>query len=160
MDITNFIEFEDEDAITSFRGEFGFLSNFHKCTIRKNLVGKVYLSSEHYYVAHKAKTEKDHEYLRNHDFDGLKRAGREIDIREDWEEVKVEIMMEALLEKFTQNPELGQKLMDTGDRLIVEGNDWCDNFYGDCRCSKCVDINGENILGKLLMSLREYLRSL
>lgn len=152
--------FEYDEIINSFRGKYGFLSNFHECTIRKDLVGKVYRSSEHYFVAHKAKHEADHEMLRNHPFDGLKTAGREVELRDDWEEVKVDIMMEALLEKFTQNHELWDKLVATGDTPIIEGNTWHDNFYGDCSCPKCKNIEGKNVLGKLLMDLRSYLVSL
>ena len=64
--------------------------------------------------------------------------------------------MEYVVEcKFYQNPELLQKLIDTGDEELVEGNTWHDNFWGNCTCEKCRDIPGENHLGKILMDIRK-----
>ncbi len=154
----DFIEFEE--IIDKFRGKYGYLSNFHECHLHNDFTGKSYRSSEHYFVAHKASNDKDHEMLREHPFDGLKRAGQNIKLRDDWEEVKETIMMEALLEKFTRNHNLWDKLVATGDTPIVEGNTWHDNFYGDCICPKCEKIEGQNKLGQMLMDLRSYLRGL
>lgn len=70
-------------------------------------------------------------------------------LRRDWEEVKLDIMYELLKCKFDQNPSLKEKLINTGDRLLVEGNDWHDTYWGVCNGK------GSNHLGKLLMKLRE-----
>ena len=48
-----------------------------------------------------------------------------------------------------------EKLLSTKDRELIEGNFWHDNFWGDCSCKKCQDIEGGNRLGKLLMEIRE-----
>lgn len=69
----------------------------------------------------------------------------------------MEIMLELLRLKFTRNPELGKLLIATGDALLEEGNKWHDNFWGDCTCDDCRDIEGENWLGKLLMQVRDEL---
>ncbi len=37
---------------------------------------------------------------------------------------------------------------------IVEYNHWHDNFWGDCLCDRCKHIDGENMLGKMLMAIR------
>lgn len=49
--------------------------------------------------------------------------------RPDWEDVKVDIMLGLLRQKF-QHPELGAKLLATGDAYLVEGNTWGDTFWG------------------------------
>lgn len=72
--------------------------------------------------------------------------GRKVHLRPDWEEVKLGIMEEIVKAKFTQHPELKEKLLNTGDRLLVEGG--TDNFWG----------NKGNSLGKILMKVRMELR--
>jgi ribA/ribD-fused uncharacterized protein len=68
-------------------------------------------------------------------------------------------MEQILRSKFERNPELKKKLLETGDKILVEGNTCKDTFWG-------VDLNspdeespwlykGENHLGRLLMKLRE-----
>lgn len=39
-------------------------------------------------------------------------------------------------------------------REIVEGNYWHDNYWGNCTCDKCKNIEGQNKLGKILMKIR------
>lgn len=43
--------------------------------------------------------------------------------------------------------------MLTGDAELIEGNNWGDTFWGVCNG------RGENMLGKLLMEIRDYLRA-
>ena len=54
--------------------------------------------------------------------------------------------------KFTQNPDLLKKLLDTGDAELVEGNTWGDKVWGVC------NDEGENRLGKILMRIRSEIR--
>ncbi len=75
-------------------------------------------------------------------------------VRSDWEQVKIEIMREAVLKKFLTHTEIRKILLDTGDRLIVE-NSPTDYFWG---CG--ADGSGLNHLGKILMSVREQIRVL
>ena len=49
-------------------------------------------------------------------------------------------------------PELKQKLLETGNTELVEGNTWGDTFWG------VYNVEGENILGRLLMKVREELK--
>jgi hypothetical protein len=143
-----------ENEINSFRGEYGWLSNFHKCACWWD--DKLYPSSEHLYQAFKATNEKDMESIRTHPFDGIKSFARQIKMRDDWDEVKYDMMANALMSKFDNNPDLKAKLVATGDVRIVEGNDWCDNYWGECRCPKCESKITYNNLGVLLMDLREF----
>ncbi len=143
-----------ENEINSFRGEYGWMSNFHKCECWWD--DKLYPSSEHLYQAFKATNDKDRELVRKHPFDGLKTFARQIKMRDDWDEVKYDMMANALMSKFDNNPDLKAKLVATGDVRIVEGNDWCDNYWGECRCPKCESKITYNNLGVLLMDLREF----
>jgi ribA/ribD-fused uncharacterized protein len=59
--------------------------------------------------------------------------------------------------KFTQNPELRRRLLDTGDAVLVEGNTWHDNYWGTCTFRRCSKTKGKNMLGKLLMQVRQEL---
>mgnify|MGYP003296147757 CR=1 FL=1 len=70
---------------------------------------------------------------------------------EAWDAMKIDVMREILLNKFT-DPDLEARLLGTGDAMLVEGNDWSDTFWGRC------DKKGYNILGVLLMEIRGYLR--
>lgn len=87
-----------------------------------------------------------------------KRAGRKVKMRPDWNKVKEVFMMEALREKF-KDKNFKQSLLSTGDEEIVEWNKWHDNEWGSCICIKCRNKTGKNKLGKLLMQLRQEIRS-
>jgi ribA/ribD-fused uncharacterized protein len=82
-------------------------------------------------------------------------------LREDWKDVNVGIMKKALQEKFRQNPNLQRVLFFTGTRELVEASPH-DKFWGDpSRAPERGSANyakGQNMLGKLLMELREQLR--
>ena len=54
---------------------------------------------------------------------------------------------------------LKEKLLATNDMYIVEGNDWCDQYFGSCTCDKHIHKQGKNILGTLLMELRSFLNN-
>ena len=66
------------------------------------------------------------------------------------------IMWAALSMKFTQHPEIKEKLVSTKDFELIEGNTWHDNYWGDCHCSRCKKIIGQNMLGTMLMEIRKY----
>lgn len=137
------------NEIQMFRGEFFFLSNMYKTAIIYD--GFKYQSSEAAYQAQKCKKEEDKIVFTLLNGIDSKERGRKIDIREDWDQVKVNIMREILYAKFTQNETLKEKLIETGDTLLIEGNNWNDTFWGVCNGY------GENMLGKLLMELRTEL---
>ena len=43
------------------------------------------------------------------------------------------------------------------DIMLIEGNYWHDNYWGNCLCPKCKEIEGQNQLGKILMKVRSTL---
>jgi predicted NAD-dependent protein-ADP-ribosyltransferase YbiA (DUF1768 family) len=65
-------------------------------------------------------------------------------------------MRQLVAKKFLDHEVLADWLLGTGQLLIVEGNWWHDNFWGDCQCPKCYKI-GANNLGKILMEVRHGL---
>jgi ribA/ribD-fused uncharacterized protein len=152
--------------INSFRGRFVFLSNFYPCRIEHK--GITYPSVEHYYVALKVTGMQfiDGVYYTGADFRELiarvidagdvKKLGRRVKVRSDWEEKKLEFMEWGVREKF-KDPNLSEMLLDTGDLELIEGNNWHDVYYGKCYCHKC-NGSGENYLGKILMKIREELK--
>ena len=73
-------------------------------------------------------------------------------LRRDWESVKVNVMREAVLAKFTQHDDLRELLLSTGDAKIVEHTER-DDYWGDGG-----DGRGKNMLGRILMDVREKLR--
>ena len=78
--------------------------------------------------------------------------GRKLQVREGWDSIKLTVMEDLLRQKFAA-ADLRQKLLDTGDAELVEGNVWQDFWWGVC------DGKGENHLGKLLMAIRNDLLS-
>lgn len=81
-----------------------------------------------------------------------KKTGKKIELISDWEKVKLSVMFEVVFAKFSQNEELKQKLLATGNEELVEGNNWGDTFWG------MINGVGENHLGKILVKVRTALR--
>lgn len=131
-------------TIDNFNGEYRFLSNFYNAPVKYNNV--VFQNNESAFQAQKDLT-------RVNEFKNLppnkgKSLGRRVKLRDDWEEVKINIMYELVLAKFTQNPKLKEKLLETKDNMLVEGNYWNDTYWGICGGI------GRNELGKILMKVR------
>lgn len=127
--------------ISSFRDEYFFLSNFYPVEIK--LDGIVYPNAETAFQAQKTLDDEE-----RHKFSMLKnpvqskRLGRKVKLRDDWEEVKLDIMTEIVSQKFLQHPHLIEMLLQTSDEELVEGNKWDDRFWGVCKGK------GETILEK------------
>jgi len=85
-----------------------------------------------------------------------KRIGKQMNLRKDWDKVKISIMEKFLRQKF-EYEKFKNLLLSTGNEYMEEGNYWHDNFWGNCYCKKCKDKEGLNHLGKLLMKIREEL---
>jgi ribA/ribD-fused uncharacterized protein len=142
-------------VIDALRGEYAFLSNFHVQDMEVD--GKVFASNEHFFQASKAQNTDDFEAVRLTPTPGAsKRMGRAISLRPDWETVKNDVMLKGLRAKFS-DPALRAKLLATETAQLVEGNKWCDTWFGRCDCAKHGG-DGANYLGRLLMQVREELR--
>ena len=148
---------ENSNPISRFEGCFSFLSNFHECSIIYD--GLLFSSVEAAFQAAKCKTNEERIPFVDMDPRQARAAGRRVALRPDWEERKLKIMHSLVLQKFTSNPELRDKLLATGDTKLLEGNRWHDNFWGNCDCPNCRDKPGLNYLGKILMRVRLELRT-
>jgi ribA/ribD-fused uncharacterized protein len=162
-----------EWVIDQFKDEFAFLSNFFPSPLEYNekilkllnLNFKVedFKTLEHAYQAAKTKNFKKFEEIRLAQTPGKsKRLGKQVqekkvNLRLDWFKINVELMEELLRIKFS-NSYFKDKLLQTGDAILKEGNYWHDNFFGDCFCERCKKRPGKNILGKLLMKIRKELQ--
>ncbi|WP_016952032.1 NADAR family protein [Anabaena sp. PCC 7108] len=138
----------------SSREEYGCFSNFspHGFT----LDDLYWTTSEHYFQAQKfigtphseqirlVKTPKD-----------AARMGRQRNrpLRSDWEQVKNNIMRKALLCKFSSHSDIREILLSTGNQELVE-NSPIDYYWG---CGS--DGSGKNMLGIILMEIRDTLRN-
>src|SRR5690606_2630531 len=99
-------------AIMDFRGEYKWLSNFWEEPIFTSY-GVCYKSAEHAYQSEKAVTYEDYIYVKESPTPRIARQrGNKIKLREDWDNVKVQIMRIVLKDKFN-NKSLAQKLIDT-----------------------------------------------
>lgn len=68
-------------------------------------------------------------------------------VDKDWEDQRIKIMIELLLQKFGEQ-EMFDKLQETGNKELVEGNNWGDTLWG------VSEGKGRNILGVILMDIR------
>lgn len=144
------------NPISFFDGEYSWLSNFHECEIgfiieHKGEVQELrFKSTESAFQAMKCPSRaKEFQDLNPSE---AKKLGRKVELRPHWDKLKIDAMRMCLINKFGYNQELAQKLLDTGDRDLVEGNYWNDEFWGVSWKG------GKNHLGKLLMEIREGLK--
>lgn len=142
------------DPICFYRVQdaYGEFSNFSPHPFR--LKGRTWPSTEHYFQAQKFPDTEHGEEIRLVKSPMIAaRMGRSSarPLLHDWEQVKEDIMREALHAKFTQHEALKTLLLGTGDRPLIE-HTRNDRYWGDGG-----DGTGRNRLGALLMELREIL---
>ncbi len=152
---------------------FKEFSNFWP--VKLNIDGKVWNSVEHYYQAMKTIDPDVQEDVRIGYPLGVTRAlkigdlkttpepdvgawmakksGQLVDCREDWAEVKDDVMMKAIKAKYSDaHPELKTKLLASGDSILIEASP-TDYYWGEGAAKI-----GKNMLGILLMDRRNELR--
>jgi len=144
---------EQPSEILQFNGDYAFLSNFYPAEfVWDNIVWK---TSEHAYQAAKVIDRKYRLMMSNIPRPGdVKHLGKMSQCRDDWESVKIDVMYDIVYQKFVQNPTLKQKLLETGQAHLEEGNSWRDQFWGVCPVGSG---EGRNELGKVLMRVRHEL---
>ena len=146
-----------------FRDEYGWASNFY---LHAPFVfhGVTFKTSEHFYQMFKTDNMEWAARILNAPTPAdARKLGKECPISPNWNKAKAITTMATGLElKFSHNKEIFLKLLDTKNLILVEGNFWHDNFWGDCHCNnkngkhpECLT-PGKNMLGKLLMNLRSY----
>ena len=132
---------------------YGCFSNFSPHWIK--LDGKSWPTTEHYFQAQKfAGTPHEDAIRRASSPKQAAQMGRDRKrpLRADWESVKDDVMRRAVKAKFEQHPEIRAVLLGTGDAEIIE-NAPGDYYWG---CGSRGD--GKNMLGIILMEVREELR--
>ncbi len=138
------------DPITEFQGEHRFLSNFYPSPIPM-WNGLIYPTVEHAFQAAKTLSSAQRELIRTaHSPAVAKRLGREVQLRHDWDDMRLRVMRFLVARKFAEGSPLASQLLSTGTRDLIEGNHWGDRFWG-------VDGAGKNHLGVILMARREQL---
>lgn len=139
-----------DGKIDRFDGENHFMSNFHDSPIV--LKGELFLTVEHAFAAAKTTDPVARKQIQLAKTPGIaKRLGRKVELREDWETVKVPVMEYLVKLKFNTHEDLARKLLATGNAYLEEGNHWGDKFWGVC------DGEGKNNLGFILMRVRDSL---
>lgn len=138
----------------SVSDEYGEFSNFalYPIVVKK----RRWPTSEHYFQSQKFQDKAEQEEIRKANSPMLAaRLGRDRKrkLRRDWESAKVNVMREAVMAKFSQHEELRELLLSTGDAKIVEHTE-NDDYWGDGG-----DGSGRNMLGRILMDVREKLRT-
>lgn len=128
-----------------FEERFDFLSNFYPCEIEYNC--RVFQSSEAAYQAAKCINPNEREKFINLSPNKAKQLGKRVALRENWEDIKIDIMREIVRIKFRDKTLMNKLKQVKGE--IVEDNWWGDTFWGQC------DGIGENHLGKILMEIRD-----
>ncbi len=146
--MSNTIHFYEPDE------PFGFLSNFYPASIE--IDGIQWSTSEHYYQAQKFSDETIRQQIAMAGSpDQAFALSRQFasQVRPDWLRDRVAVMEKVVAEKFKQHSSLAFQLLETKNAQLVEQSSK-DNFWGDGG-----DGHGQNRLGKLLMDLRESLKS-
>jgi ribA/ribD-fused uncharacterized protein len=134
---------------------YGPMSNFWPCKFTEN--GIEYNCSEQYFMAHKAKlfndTYTENEIMKVNSPKFQKRLGRTVANfnQSVWDSNCEVIMIRANRLKYSQNPELKQMLVNTGNKEIVEASPYDPNVEYKTKWK------GENKLGKCLMVVRDEL---
>ena len=137
------------DVINSFKGEYDFLSNRFGCSFVWQ--GIRFNNAETAFQASKFEDEAERRQFSRQSSAKAAMKGGQITPTPEWEESKLETMMLIQIAKFTQNPSLMKQLIATGDCIIINGNNKHETYWG-------VDLyswEGENNLGKILMTIRE-----
>lgn len=144
------------------------LSQWYPATFE--IAGTSYDTAEHYMMAARARLFDDNEaatkILAAKHPGEAKKLGREVrGFKDDvWNDQRFRIVVEASLAKFEQNVELGEFLMKTGDRVLVEASPQ-DRIWGIGLAQSSTDSErpenwrGLNLLGFALMVARDELRA-
>ena len=137
------------DVISSFKGEYDFLNNRYGCFFVWQ--GIRYNNVESAFHVSKYTDEAERKVLSIMSAEKVVKKSMECTPSIEWEESKLIIMESILLAKFEQNPSLKKRLIETDGRILINGNNKHETYWG-------VDLyswRGENHLGKILMTIRD-----
>lgn len=151
--MTTYHGFDNEKQVLFYENEYYCLSNFSSFAVEEENI--VYMTSEHLY--HCRKFEDDaikQEIIKSrsaHDAQKIAIKNKN-KVLSNWNDIRLNKMKEILILKLNQHPYVQKKLLDTGDREIIE-NSWRDDFWGWGE-----NKNGKNMLGKLWMEIRDEIK--
>ena len=155
---------DQSGVVPRFENEYHFLSNFHINPFTWRNV--VFPTGEHAFQAAKGFHIKDSYINDITDHIDLvlkqptpgkaKYVGKSAKIeRAEWDLRRISYMREIVHARFsTSEREMVGQLIDTGAMMLVEGNDWDDEYWG--RCLKNGKWVGLNTLGVILMEERGF----
>lgn len=129
-----------------FRGKHDFLSNMFPCKVTDDF-GLTYNCVESAFQAAKSADLGERRKFTRMAGTTARKAGRKLELVEDWNEKRLDVMKGLLQQKFS-DPELMARLQAV-EGEIVEDNNWNDKFWGRYKGK------GENHLGILLMEIRD-----
>jgi ribA/ribD-fused uncharacterized protein len=146
---------DTDKRVFFYEQEFYVLSNFSAFQIEWK--GILFPTSEHVYHWEKFISRPDIQDLilkAKSAHDAFKIAEECKNYRDtNWDDIKTDVMFNILVVKINQHEYVKRKLLQTGDRQLIEDS-WRDDFWG-----WGPDKNGHNILGKLWMRIREDIRN-
>ena len=146
-------------AISAFSYSRGFLSNFWIQPIKLQVHGRdvVAPSAEHAFLGIKSERWEDAERILAAESPGYAmQISESVAAREDWNTIRIGAMDHVLRAKFAEGSELAQRLIDTGDATLRDGNLLNKTFWGAVR-DPDGSWRGTNWLGALLMLRRSQL---
>lgn len=146
-------------------GNFCFSQWYESSFVIDNVV---YLTTEHWMMAEKARLFKDEEVyqkiIKCNSPGEAKELGRQVKNfnEEQWKKYRYEIVKIGNIHKFTQNKKIGEYLLNTNTRVLVEASPvdtiWGIGLTKESELSKDVySWRGLNLLGFVLMETRDYL---
>lgn len=153
-------------------GNNGCFSNFYNKSDGHFTVDRiVYNCNEKWFMFHKCLLfDSQNEDLKNQILSEskpffIKKLGWKVNnfVQDVWEEKKYQIMVNGLLHKFGQNPNLKKVLLDTGNKTLYEASP-CDKIWGigySVENAPFVTKSsyGNNLLGKALMEVRSQFQN-
>lgn len=136
---------------------YGVFSNLHRTPVA--FEDRVFPTAEHAYQAGKAAKPEVREWILSAPTPALVAMAAHglytWDIVPSWSKIKFDRMRSVLRAKFTQHPDLQEVLLETGSARLVEAgttDNAVNRLWGE------VDGKGKNMLGIMLMEIREELR--
>jgi len=146
---------DTEKQIFFYEQEFYVFSNFSSFALEWK--GELWMTSEHAYHSEKFDDKKIKGEIKNarSAHDSLKVAHMHKNkYRNNWDDIKLNIMKEILMAKVEQHLYVKKKLLETGKHELVE-NSWRDDFWG-----WGPNKDGKNHLGKLWMEVRDEIKDI
>ncbi len=154
----------NDDAVWFWRRESPF-SNHHACNFMEK--GIAYNCTEQYLMYAKAKQFGDDsaaDKIMKSNNPVVQKQTKVANFHADlWKQTAPEVMKQALLLKFNQNPDLKKDLLATGEKMIAEASPH-DEFWGCGFGMNHPDVGdpkkwtGTNMLGKCLMDVRREIK--